>query len=85
MLWFTAQWCGPCKQLAPIIESLDNAHAESLRIIKMDVDEEQELAQLLGVRAVPTLILMDRNKRLDTHVGLSSFNELNTWLSNYIE
>ena len=84
MLWFTASWCGPCKQLAPIINLLEQAHKDSLRIIKVDADEEHGLAQMLGVRAVPTLILMDRTKRLDTHVGLSNYGELNKWVSYHL-
>ena len=81
---FTASWCGPCKQLAPIINLLEQAHKDSLRIIKVDADEEHGLAQMLGVRAVPTLILMDRTKRLDTHVGLSNYGELNKWVSYHL-
>ncbi|MGQ8365112.1 thioredoxin family protein [Glaciecola sp. 1036] len=84
MLWFSAQWCGPCKQITPVINMLEQAYAGTVRIVKIDVDEEVELAQQMGVRAVPTMILLDRNKRLDTHIGAGSFAELSQWLQSNI-
>lgn len=80
MLWFSAQWCGPCKQVAPVINMIEQAYAGTVRIIKVDADEDFELAHRLGVRAVPTLILLDRDKRLDTKVGAGSFAELTQWI-----
>ena len=55
---FYASWCGPCKMLAPIIEELGEEYAGRVDIYKVDVDEQQELAALFGVRSIPTLLFI---------------------------
>lgn len=54
---FHATWCGPCKALAPILEDFAKAYAGRVRVIKIDVDKNPQLAASLGVQGVPTLIL----------------------------
>ena len=58
---FWAAWCGPCKMLAPIIEELGEEYAGRVDIYKVDVDEQQELAALFGVRSIPTLLFIPRD------------------------
>lgn len=85
MLWFSAQWCGPCKQMSPVIQMFESANASQLRVIKLDAEEDFELAQVFGIRAVPTLVLLERNKQLGTHVGALSYNELDNWVKSRVE
>lgn len=85
LLWFSAAWCGPCKQIAPMMQILEHDHSEWLRVVKVDTDEEFELAQVLGVRAVPTLVLLGRTKRIDTHIGLPTYKELNDWVTSHFK
>lgn len=54
---FHADWCGPCKMQAPILEELKNDLGDQLTIIKIDVDRNQSLAQKLGVQSIPTLMI----------------------------
>ncbi len=54
---FFAEWCGPCKALAPVLKEVKSDLAESVYIVKIDVDKNQELASKYNVRGVPTLIL----------------------------
>ena len=54
---FHATWCGPCKTMAPILEDVKQKSGDSLRVVKIDVDKNQRLAEKLQVRGVPTLIL----------------------------
>lgn len=61
---FYADWCGPCKALAPILKEVAGELKEKARIIKIDVDANQELAQRYQVRGVPTLILFKEGKLL---------------------
>lgn len=55
---FYASWCGPCKSLSPVLEELSDEYAGKIDIYKIDVDQEQELAALFGVRSIPTLVFV---------------------------
>jgi thioredoxin 1 len=67
---FTATWCGPCKQLAPIVEELAKDYAAKVKIGKVDIDENQDLAAQYGVMAVPTLLLFKNGKVRDQSTGV---------------
>mgnify|MGYP001560978261 CR=1 FL=1 len=69
---FWAQWRGPCKALAPILEDVATARAESVKIVKVDVDAESRLAQNNGVRAMPTLVIYRDGRAISQLVGLQS-------------
>lgn len=56
---FYADWCGPCKMVAPILEDLSNEYAGRLVIYKVNTDMEQELAQVFGIRSIPTILFID--------------------------
>lgn len=82
MLWFSAEWCGPCRQLEPVISMLSQTFAGSVRVIKVDADRDLELSQRFGVRAIPTLVLLSRDKTLSSQVGLSNYLEISQWLES---
>ena len=69
---FWAQWCGPCKALAPVLEQVADLRADSLKVVKVDVDAEQRLAQNHGVRALPTLVIFRQGQAVRQLVGLQS-------------
>ena len=54
---FWAEWCGPCKMIAPVLEELAQEHAGKLRVAKVDVDSEQALAMRFGIQGIPTMIV----------------------------
>jgi thioredoxin 1 len=62
---FYADWCGPCKMVAPVLEQLKTKYAGKLDIVKVDVDVEGSLAQKYGVMSIPTLILLKTANPLD--------------------
>ena len=67
---FYATWCGPCKQLAPIVDQLAGEYAGKVKIGKLDVDDNQDIAGRYGVMAVPTLLLFKGGQVRDQVTGL---------------
>lgn len=73
---FSAEWCGPCKMLAPILKELAQKMGDRVKIIKIDVDKNQSLASQLKVQSVPTLILYQHGKVLWRQSGVHSAQQL---------
>lgn len=72
---FYADWCGPCKMLAPILETLASKHPK-VKVLKVNVDEEQELAMKYSIMAIPTLMVYKNGKQADVRQGFSSLDLL---------
>lgn len=66
---FWAPWCGPCKMIAPVLEELDSEMSDTVKIAKVDVDENPETAGNFGVMSIPTLILLKDGEIVDKAVG----------------
>ncbi len=77
---FWAEWCGPCKSIAPILEDVANARQDSLRVVKVNIDESPELARRFGVRSIPTLILFQGGQPQAQKVGALRRVELDAFL-----
>lgn len=66
---FWAPWCGPCKMIAPVLEELDNDLAGSAKIVKVNVDENQETASKFGIMSIPTLVVLKDGQKVDQVIG----------------
>jgi thioredoxin 1 len=73
---FYADWCGPCKTMSPILQEVKSVLKEEIRIIKINVDQYQDLASEFSVRGVPTLILFKQGKMLWRQSGVLSSKDL---------
>lgn len=82
---FHAEWCGPCKTLAPIIKEVKSEFGSALKVIKVDVDKNQSLANKLGIRGVPTLILYQKGKQLWRQSGVVPKQQLVSILRQFIQ
>ena len=66
---FYAGWCGPCKMLAPVLEELSDEYAGKVDVYKVNVDDEEELAMIFGIRSIPTLIFIEQNGTMHRSQG----------------
>lgn len=73
---FYAEWCGPCKTLAPILQNVKSVLKDDVKIIKINVDEHQDLAAEFMVRGVPTMLLFQKGKLLWRQSGVVGVNDL---------
>ena len=79
---FSAEWCGPCKMMAPVLEQLKERMADRVRILKIDVDKNRELAGQYRIQSVPTLMLFQGGKTIWTGVGVMTSNHLENVINN---
>lgn len=78
---FWAEWCGPCKMITPLLEEFATEHKDQLKIVKVNVDNNQELPAKYGVRGIPTLIMFKGGNVQDTSVGALSRSQLSAFIS----
>jgi thioredoxin 1 len=69
LLDFWAEWCGPCKMIAPIVEQIATEYSGKLKVGKVDVDSNQQTAMAFGIRSIPTLLIFKNGKVVDQIVG----------------
>lgn len=81
---FFATWCGPCKMIAPVLEELDQDMGNQVKIVKIDVDQNQETANKFSIMSIPTLLVMKDGKVVDTLVGFKSNEALEEALNKHI-
>ena len=81
---FWAEWCGPCKMLGPILEEISKDLKNKIQIVKVNLDENQDLAMKYSVRSIPTLLLFKDGQLIDTKIGLLPKSDLVEWLGSKI-
>lgn len=79
---FSATWCGPCKMLAPIMESVAEKLEGKCQIVSVDVDESSDLAQRFGIMAVPTVILFKDGKQVNAFSGYQPEPQVTAFIQN---
>jgi thioredoxin 1 len=81
---FYAEWCGPCKMMSPILQEVKTNLKESVKIIKINVDQHQDLASHFKVRGVPTLMLFKTGKMLWRQSGVLSSKDLTATITTHL-
>jgi thioredoxin 1 len=81
---YWAEWCGPCKMIAPILDEAAKDYGERLQIAKLNVDENPEIAAKFGVRGIPTLMLFKAGSVAATKVGAVSKAQLTAFLDSHL-
>ena len=73
---FYADWCGPCKMQSPIIDQIAEEKGDAIKVAKVNVDDNQELAEKYEIMSIPTILIMKNGKVVKQFVGLTSKNEI---------
>ncbi|AOR24162.1 thioredoxin [Clostridium taeniosporum] len=81
---FFANWCGPCKMLAPIFEEVSNEFNDKAKLFKLDVDESGDIAQKYGVFSIPTMIIFKDGKAVENLTGFMPKENITNKLKTYL-
>ena len=81
---FWAEWCGPCKMIAPALEEIANEMGGKVKIAKLNIDENPELAAQYGVRSIPTLMVFKGGEVASMKVGAAPKTVLSSWISGAV-
>ena len=81
---YWAEWCGPCKQIAPILDEVAKEYQGRLKVAKINVDENRQVPARFGIRGIPTLMLFRNGNVEDTRVGALSKSQLTAFLDSNI-
>ncbi|NBI14049.1 thioredoxin [[Haemophilus] felis] len=84
LLDFWAPWCGPCRMIAPILDEIAEEFAGKVKVVKVNIDENQASPAQLGVRSIPTLVLFKDGKPVATQVGALPKNQLANFINQHI-
>ena len=81
---FWAEWCGPCKMISPILEELDTEMADKLKIVKLDVDSNNQTAMSYSIRSIPTLMIVKNGSVQAQHIGAASKAQIENFINQNI-
>ena len=81
---YWAEWCGPCKMIAPVLDEIAQTYAGKLKVCKLNIDENQETPPKYGVRGIPTLMLFKNGNVEATKVGALSKSQLAAFIDSHL-
>ena len=81
---FWAEWCGPCRSVAPILDEIAKEYSGKLQIVKVNIDENPETPTKYGVRGIPTLMIFDAGALKATKVGALPKSQITQWIDSVI-
>ena len=81
---FWAEWCGPCKQLAPLVETAAEEFKDDITVCKMDIDSNRDIAAEYGIRSIPTLMILTNGESVGTEIGALTKPQLDEFIRSKI-
>ena len=82
---FWAEWCGPCRQIAPVLDEISKEREGKLTVVKVNIDKNPNTPQKFGVRGIPTLILFQNGQAVSTKVGSLPKSKLLEWIDSTVK
>ena len=79
---FWAEWCGPCKMLAPILDQIEGEHGDDVSVVKINIEESPDIGSKYGVRSIPTMALFKGGKQVATKIGLHQKEKIIDWIKD---
>lgn len=80
----TAAWCGPCKLIAPLIDQLADEYGDRVKVFKLDLDANREVANRYGIRSIPAVMFFKQGEVAETLVGAKKYDDYSATLSKYL-
>ncbi|PTX58100.1 thioredoxin [Litoreibacter ponti] len=84
MVDFWAEWCGPCKQIGPALEELSDEYAGKVKIVKVNLDENPNVAAQVGVRSIPALYMFKDGEVISNRVGAAPKSAFQSWIDESV-
>lgn len=81
---FYANWCGPCKMLSPIVSKIAEENSDKIKVCKVNIDENQDLARRYNIMSIPTLIFFKKGEAIKSSVGFCTKSELDSIIQNLL-
>ena len=81
---FWAEWCGPCIEISPILEEISDEMKDTVKVVKMNIDENPNIPNKYGIQSIPTMIIFKKGEPISTKVGVVIKSELKTWIETSV-
>lgn len=81
---FTASWCGPCKLVAPLMDQLAAAYEGKVKVAKVNIDDNKEIAKLYAVKSIPAVLIFKQGELLETMVGVKPYEEFSQAVDKHL-